>query len=739
MPFQPQVNQELDVDDETYHVAEHPAAPEIPYGQEGRQAVVYQLVAGTDRRALKVFKPRYRLPDMVSLADRIAPLAGLQGLRVCQRIVLTPQRHATLLRQHPDLTYAVMMPWVEGPTWMEVLVEQRALSAEESLALARSLAEILAGMEQRRLAHCDLSGPNVMLQALVQHATAGWRPSVALVDVEQLYGPALERPELLPGGSPGYAHKTAPDGLWGATADRFAGAVLLGEILGWRDDRVREAAWGENYFDPQEMQRDSERYRTLALVLEERWGDGVGGLFGRAWRSDVLADCATFGEWLVTLPEEVPETVSFALPEVEPATDGEVVSDGIEAAVHALMEVARRLEGQGNLIGALEVYRQARALAPAGGGLADELGFVVRDLETGLKDVVVPPPGLASEEEAEAEPADSPMPFLDERPKDPDLCGGSSAGMAELDALFEDGLTAYDRQEWARARELLAEVVRRQPDYERNGQKASSLLAEVESRLSPRGRLVLLRPWILGGLATLTLGLGILMALRLLWPVKTASILVQDEVFVSDRDGQREIYRMVEGSAVQMTHTPGNAESWSPALGQGGELLFTSDRSGKREVYHLLQGKVEQVTHTPGNAESWSPTLGRGGELLFTSDRSGKREVYYLLRGKVEQVTLTPGDAESWSPALGQGGELFFTSDRSGKREVYYLLRGKVEQVTLTPGSAESWAPALGQGGALLFTSDRSGKCEVYRLLRGKVEQVTDTTGNGESWLGALE
>jgi hypothetical protein len=43
MPFQARVNQELTIDDVTYRIAEHPAAPGIPYGQEGRQAIVYQL------------------------------------------------------------------------------------------------------------------------------------------------------------------------------------------------------------------------------------------------------------------------------------------------------------------------------------------------------------------------------------------------------------------------------------------------------------------------------------------------------------------------------------------------------------------------------------------------------------------------------------------------------------------------------------------------------------------------
>ncbi|MEM2461005.1 MAG: hypothetical protein QXV20_07090, partial [Candidatus Hadarchaeales archaeon] len=112
--------------------------------------------------ALKVFKPRFRLPFLVAQAERIAPFASLPGLSACQRTVLTPSRHADLLRQHPDLTYAVLMPWIEGPTWQEVLLEKKPLSPEQSLALARGLAEVLVRMEEQGIAHCDLSAPNVM-------------------------------------------------------------------------------------------------------------------------------------------------------------------------------------------------------------------------------------------------------------------------------------------------------------------------------------------------------------------------------------------------------------------------------------------------------------------------------------------------------------------------------------------------------------------------------------------------
>ena len=56
------------------------------------------------------------------------------------------------------------------------------------------------------------------------------------------------------------------------------------------------------------MQRSCWRYELLLSVLEGYWGRAVSQLFQQAWWSGGLAECATFGEWLVTLPEGVPVT-----------------------------------------------------------------------------------------------------------------------------------------------------------------------------------------------------------------------------------------------------------------------------------------------------------------------------------------------------------------------------------------------------------------------------------------------
>lgn len=393
MPYQPQVNDELLIDGISYRLAEHPAAPGMPYGQEGRTAVVYRLTASSgDKSALKVFKPRCRLPALVGLADKLAPFADLPGLAVCRRAVLTPRRHSALLRQHLDLTYAVLMPWIEGPTWMETMLEKWALTAEQSLAMARSLTEVLEVMEEHSLAHCDLSGPNVLLPGLLSsHSQSGESEhdgAVVLVDVEQMYSPDLSRPEVLPGGSAGYAHRTAPEGLWSVDADRFAGAMILAEMLGWCDDQVRNASWGETYFDPGGLQEETERYRRLASVLRGRWGERVSELFERAWRSETVTDCATFGEWLIAIPETVPTG-----PSLPPLDLSGGKPDASDNAVRSLMDLARQFEKQGKISEALETYRHAQSRPETGSGSRQEIEFLVRDLEMRQR-ATVPPGGV---------------------------------------------------------------------------------------------------------------------------------------------------------------------------------------------------------------------------------------------------------------------------------------------------------------------------------------------------------
>jgi WD40 repeat protein len=177
-------------------------------------------------------------------------------------------------------------------------------------------------------------------------------------------------------------------------------------------------------------------------------------------------------------------------------------------------------------------------------------------------------------------------------------------------------------------------------------EEAPAVLWPSEEEAVPLWQKVPVWGWALGALVVLA---TVVIAFSTLGPKVDNTVL-----FTSDRDGKREIYRLiVTGELERVTYTPGNGESWSPAPEPGGTVLFTSDRDGKREVYRLTgTGEVVRVTYTPSSGESWSPVPELGGSVLFTSDRDGKREVYRLTRtGELVQITHTPGDGESWLPA----------------------------------------------------------------------------------------
>jgi len=165
---------------------------------------------------------------------------------------------------------------------------------------------------------------------------------------------------------------THPQAAADPNADRFAGALLLAEMLGWCCDAVVRAAWGASYFAPTELRQDCRRYQLLRQALEEQWGSSVAALLGRAWQSETPADCPSLTEWLEGLPAPRQSRPLFAAPASD--TGGAGHSDAAEA--RALLQAARRLEEGHDLETALKLYRQALALArsePALASLAREI------------------------------------------------------------------------------------------------------------------------------------------------------------------------------------------------------------------------------------------------------------------------------------------------------------------------------------------------------------------------------
>ncbi len=227
MSFRPTHNSRISIENVNYRFLEHPSAKGMPYGQTGRRATVYQVQDDVgELKALKVFTSAFRSIEIESNASVLRKYSHLPGMGVCTRRVLTQKNEPLLILQYPDLEYSVLMPWAKGQTWQEILLARQTITPEESLSISRKFSSVLCALEENNIAHCDLSGPNVLV---ANGATFGEDDDffVSVVDIEDLYADGLVKPTHLPGGSVGYGHKVSKLGSWKSTADRFAGAILL--------------------------------------------------------------------------------------------------------------------------------------------------------------------------------------------------------------------------------------------------------------------------------------------------------------------------------------------------------------------------------------------------------------------------------------------------------------------------------------------------------------------------------
>lgn len=300
--FQPLPDAILDVDfdpaapPERLRVVAHPAAPQFAHAAEGSEGTVFQVerLGSGARYALKVFKSTRLSSALPETSRRLRPFASLPGLRACERFCLDTSTSPRVTAALPALRFAVLMPWISDPPWLQTITTGTAITPAFGLEAARSLAHCLNGLEGFGASHGDLSGGNV----LVNPATA----EVSLVDIESLHAPGLPPPAYTVMGTPGYNLVHTADGVWGPHADRFAAAVLLGELLAWHDPRVRAAASAHgSYFAPEDVASPAApRFLLLRDVLAAR-SPRIASLFGNAWISAQRSASPPARAWLEAL------------------------------------------------------------------------------------------------------------------------------------------------------------------------------------------------------------------------------------------------------------------------------------------------------------------------------------------------------------------------------------------------------------------------------------------------------
>jgi Tol biopolymer transport system component len=189
-------------------------------------------------------------------------------------------------------------------------------------------------------------------------------------------------------------------------------------------------------------------------------------------------------------------------------------------------------------------------------------------------------------------------------------------------------------------------------------------------------------------------------------------------VYMSDRDGTWQIYRMdADGSGAQRL-TANDADNYHPRFSPDGQqIVFASNMDGDWDIYLMdLEGRIiRQVTDQPGNQyyPYFSPD---GSSLSYMGQAGGKWQLFQTdaAGSYIENVSNSPAD-DTYAAFAPNGQHLVFYSNRHGNWEIYSLDLASGAVRRLTHDAARDADPVVSPDGQwIAFESNRDGDYDIY-------------------------
>lgn len=191
--------------------------------------------------------------------------------------------------------------------------------------------------------------------------------------------------------------------------------------------------------------------------------------------------------------------------------------------------------------------------------------------------------------------------------------------------------------------------------------------------------------------------------------VQNATAQASRILFISDRDGNSEIYAMNPNGSYQTRLTNNAASDYGARFNaDSSKIVFTSDRDGNPEIYTMNADGSNQtrLTNNPAR-DDWKSFSRDGSKIVFVSNRDGNDEIYVMNADGSNQTRLTNNaasdDSASFSP---DGTKIVFRSNRDGNTEIYVMNADGTNQRRLTnhtePDDSPSFSP---DGSKIVFSS----------------------------------
>jgi Tol biopolymer transport system component len=210
-------------------------------------------------------------------------------------------------------------------------------------------------------------------------------------------------------------------------------------------------------------------------------------------------------------------------------------------------------------------------------------------------------------------------------------------------------------------------------------------------------------------------------------------------LFVSDRGGSRDIYRVPLGAAGEVLSEPERLTTgldvFTMSSSADGRTLSYSVARLRQNIWSLPIPAASEVSVqdarpvTTGNQSIEGVDVSSDGKwLVFNSDQAGGWAIFKMPVRGGEPVQLTSGPMD-FSPFLSRDGlGIAFHGIRTGSRDVFTVSidGGPVRQLTNDPAQEfyPHWSP---DGNDVVFHSNRNGAGDIYVLSKDGGELAGET------------
>ena len=156
-----------------------------------------------------------------------------------------------------------------------------------------------------------------------------------------------------------------------------------------------------------------------------------------------------------------------------------------------------------------------------------------------------------------------------------------------------------------------------------------------------------------------------------------------------------------------------------PSPAAFGKIVFVSDRNGNREIYSINANGSNTVRLTTNSANDEYPDwLFDGSKIAFSSDRAGNFEIYTMNADGSNVLRLTTHSMADSEPAFSPDGSkiLFVRSDPAADKEIFIMDPDGSNQVQLTNNTTDDGSPSWSPDGTqIVFTCSNAGSTRFAR------------------------